>query len=232
MVDSQEQAQDKNTPSLLSAEKGLHLLPINATVVLDVVRSADLKEKYKTIYIGMQPNHALLFQLPANAAVKHSILLKEGNIATVRAVSTKGEGAILAFKTTIIRVYSPPFPMIAVTIPKKIQLKLIRNEPRFNVNLPAQLELDGVNIAGSVADISCNGCCFYSDAMEQDLLYKQVTILLKDSATSRQYKLNGEVKNIKKIKTTDHLGISFDEESQTTIQQLLQEFILQGSREM
>ncbi|MFT4928667.1 MAG: hypothetical protein ACI8WB_004787 [Phenylobacterium sp.] len=219
-------------PSTLSAAKGLPLLPVNAGVVLDVVRSADLKEKYKSICIGLQPNHAMLFSMPSSTNITHSVLLQEGNIATVRGISTQGEGAILAFKTTIIRVYAPPFPMIATTIPKKIQLKLIRNEPRFSLDLPARLSYGDMSIEGGVEDISCNGCCFYCDKLTDDLLNQQVEVLLNDPSTKRQYRLAGEIKNIRNTKASDFLGIAFDEESQTTIQQLLQEFILKGSRDV
>ncbi|WP_281556923.1 PilZ domain-containing protein [Thalassomonas sp. RHCl1] len=213
----------------LAGEKGLLLLPVNANVVLNIHLSAALNEKFKSVYIGKQPKSALLFQTPAK--VKHAALLQAGHIATVRAVSMEGEGAILAFNTTILRFYSPPFAMIATTIPDEVQLKLIRNEPRFKLEMTAEVTRQAYKVQGWLEDISCNGCCFCCPQLPQELKSDRITILLKESETSQQYQLFGMVKNYRHVKNCDYIGISFEDDSKEMIQQLLQSIILKGSRD-
>ena len=196
---SASEREPNSAPTRLTADKGLQLLPISTKVVFDICHSTESKVQLKSTYIGLQVNHALLFQFPKSKNIVCSSFLPEGNIINVKAVSTQGEGIILSFKTTILRLYPAPFPMLATSIPESIQLQLIRKEPRFNMDLAAKMRWETSEVNGEIEDISCNGCCFVTSELLDDLKKSENADLIQHCSLQEKNKKVLAYNKIKEI---------------------------------
>ena len=219
----------EKAPKTVCFEKGIDLLPVAASVTLEIARTDILQEKFKSQYIGCQPDHALLFKMPVTSIAKHPELLEKSNIMTVRGLSTQGEGAILAFRCTILRHYTPPFAMLATSLPDKIQVHLLRNEPRFNLDLHATIKMDKKVYQGGLADISISGCCFYTDTMPSIEIADEVVLEVSQGSDDKLYEFAGVVRNKRKVNSVFMVGVSFDSKVLPVVESMLQAFIIRGS---
>ena len=187
---------------ILPFEKAILQLPIGSKISLEVERDGSLHEKYSSVFLGLQPGVGLLFKTPCASSVKHSILLSESNIVTVRGLSTQGTGAIIAFRSTIMRHYKPPFPMILTSLPQEIQMHLLRNEPRFSLDLIAEVIAGSQTFRGGVEDISLSGCCFCCSKTHELNTEDIVDIKLEHLDSDKFYHLRGRIKNLRKKKAS------------------------------
>ncbi|WP_448549217.1 PilZ domain-containing protein [Thalassotalea fusca] len=221
---------EQNKTNTVCLEKGIELLPVGANVTFEIERTDVVQEKFKSQYIGYQVDHALLFKMPSSTLAKHPELLNPSNIMTVRALSTQGEGAIIAFRSTILRHYAPPFAMLAASLPDKIQLYLLRHEPRFSLDLEANIKIGDQAFEGGLEDISISGCCFCCCDVPNVEIEDSLTIVLSQAQNNKTFKFNGVLKNIRKVNNATFLGISFNKDSLKDVEIMLQEFVLRGSR--
>mgnify|MGYP000244385151 CR=1 FL=1 len=227
VIDNREQ----NKSNTVCLEKGIELLPVGANVTFEIERVGVVQEKFKSQYIGYQNDHALLFKMPSSTLAKHPELLNPSNIMTVRALSTQGEGAIVAFRSTILRHYAPPFAMLAASLPDKIQLYLLRHEPRFSLDLEASIKIREQTFEGGLEDISISGCCFCCCDVPNVEIEDALTIVVSQAQNNQSFKFTGILRNIRKVNSMALLGISFDKNSLKDVEIMLQEFVLRGSRE-
>jgi len=195
---------------VLPFDKAIQQLPIGSKISLEVERDGSLHEKYSSVYLGLQPGTGLLFKTPCSSTVKHSILLKENNVVTVRGLSTQGTGAIMAFRSTIMRHYKPPFPMMLTTLPKEIQMHLLRNEPRFSLDLIAEVNSGTQSFRGGVEDISLSGCCFCCNKTHEFKAGDTIGIKLEHLDSDKFYHLKGTIRNSRKKEGVNYLGIAFN----------------------
>ena len=230
MVNSSGKPARKNTSLVIvPSHKGIQLLSLGSRISLEVERDGT-HEKFNSVFIGLQSEHGLLFKMPCATSIKNPILLEEGNVITVRGISTQGEGAIIAFRATITRHYAPPYSMLVTTIPENIQMHLLRNEPRFSLDMEAELSSNDHSIKGGLEDISLSGCCFCCLKDHKFSLGDVIEIELGGYFSLLSYNFSGLVKNVRNKEGLFYLGISFAQKSQSAVKEMLQELILKGSR--
>lgn len=215
---------------VLPFEKAIFQLPVGSKISIEVEREGGLHEKYRSVFLGVQPGVGILLKTPCASSVKHSILLKENNVITVRGLSTQGTGAIMAFRSTIMRHYKPPFPMILTSQPTDIQMHLLRNEPRFSLDLIAEVLSDEQTFRGGVEDISLSGCCFCCTKAHQFHADDKIDIKLEHIDSDKFFKLKGTVKNLRKKEGAHYIGIAFDQDALDEVNAMLQEMILKGAQ--
>lgn len=215
---------------VLPFEKAILQLPIGSKISLEVERDGSLHEKYSSVFLGLQPGVGLLFKTPCASSVKHSILLSESNVVTVRGLSTQGTGAIMAFRSTIMRHYKPPFPMMLTSLPQEIQMHLLRHEPRFSLDLIAEVNTGSQTFRGGVEDISLSGCCFCCSKTHELKAEDTVDIKLEHLDSDKFYHLKGTIKNLRKKEGSSYLGIAFDDGALGDVNAMLQEMILKGAQ--
>lgn len=212
----------------ISADKALPLLLHGTPTTLDIPLGHQFSEKIKTLFVGRQINSALLFQIPASVYPDAKKILQEGTPLTVRGISNQGEGAVLAFRTTVLRHYSPPNPMVALSIPETMQVRQLRSEPRFELDIPMTVDIDNYSFSGNITDISCSGCgvlCENHSFLEKD---KEIQIRINKLNNGKEYILNGLIRNVREKSSSCTLGIYFNENGLISAQTLLQDIILKG----
>jgi len=213
---------------IVPSHKGLQHLPIGSRITLEIQRSCGSLEKFNSVFAGLQPEQGVLFKMPCTSSIKNPLLLEEGNVVTVRGLSTQGVGAIIAFRATITRHYTPPFSMLVTTVPESIQMHLLRNEPRFSLDMEAKLSSNGNSLKGGLEDISLSGCCFACLKDHKFVLDDVIEIELGGAFSLVSYNFTGVVKNVRKKEGLYYLGVSFDDKSQSAVKDMLQELILKG----
>lgn len=219
-----------NSLVIVEAEKAIQQLPLGSKISLEVHRDESLHEKYKSVFLGYQPGVGLLFKMPCANKVKHSILLKENNVATIRGLSTQGTGAIIAFRATITRHYAPPYAMLLTTLPKQVQMHLLRNEPRFALDIQANISLGEETVIGGLEDISLSGCCFSFLDKHNFSLEDTLTVNMSDKAGLKEYQFTATVKNTRMNESVNYLGLTFSKASLTDVKIMLQDMILKGTK--
>lgn len=212
----------------ISSDKALPLLLPGTPITLDVPLGHQFSEKIKTLFVGRQLNSALLFQIPTSIYPDTKKILREGTPLAVRGISNQGEGAVLGFRTTVLRHYSPPNPMVALSIPETMQVRQLRSEPRFELDIPMTIDIDNYSFSGNITDISCSGCgvlCENHHFLEKD---KEIQIRINKLNNGKEYLLQGLIRNVREKNDSCILGVYFKESGLISAQNLLQDIILKG----
>ncbi len=213
---------------MVPAEEGLSELLHGSLVTLDIQTATGISGRFRTHFIGQLPNHYLLFQTPKSS---NELLMDPGNIAKVRGVCQQGEGAIVAFRSTILHHINHPHKMFATTIPGTVLLHLLRAEPRFELHITAEGLTKSNILSGSLEDLSCSGCCFSCDTTNQLEDNTSFAINVNGPGGENKYTLTGVVRNQRLKGNKRYLGVSLDNKGRELAVLLMQKVIEQGAKD-
>ncbi len=162
-------------------------------------------EEGKYLIIKMSP-----FQSLANVTK----LVYEGTGITIRYIH---RGTMFGFKSRIKHVMIDPAKLIFIEYPEKIESQDLRTHKRLDCYLPANVRIEDNTIAGTITDISKEGCQFTVKTVNigksADLLQidNEIGVSFQLPGVEKKLTTTGKQKNIKKDKDNVNIGILFSD---------------------
>lgn len=207
----------------------LSKLPPSSMVIVEVSSPAGQKIKFRSVFIGFMPDNFVLLQMPdLNKNRKLASLLTDKAKCTVRGLSEGIEGAVIAFSSVFKNMLKSPAPMIALQIPKKVELQSLRKVSRIETEIAVDIQLDKYLYIGTMLDLSAFGCLI-SIPKTQEINIDQtnkVSVIVTDSKYNGVEELKGTVCNIKQQSQTAELGIAFEDCARSCATRMLNQVML------
>ncbi|UXI02766.1 flagellar brake protein [Photobacterium sp. TY1-4] len=185
----------------------------------------------ETTFIGSNGKDNIILEYPVVSPQASMDYFHEGFWVTIKAISEKGEGAQISFKTQIAHIVEKPVRFLILDLPRSMDLLQLRSEARYEVQLQGQILLGQRALLVDFKDLSKNGCCFRYDmnGPQFDEGHK-LTVSIKNPNTLKIYHLSGHIKSIHRSGGANNCGILFDEYGLEQVKTLLAQLIFDGAK--
>lgn len=231
------QQQKPNIPSrttqTLNSTDALAMIEHGGDVTLTVNTPVGTSFRCATQFIGAHSEHRILLETPKIDESDLKYFFQEGFWLTVRAISQRGEGGIVQFRSQLLNIVEEPLPILVLSIPQAMQVTNLRKEPRYEVNLEAMLVSGHNQTRCELRDMSKSGCRFILPALGKSLVIGQeVALNVAASAYKGRYfpPLSGLICNQQKSSHYTAYGIKFDETGEANAKELLSHLKFDGTK--
>jgi c-di-GMP-binding flagellar brake protein YcgR len=173
------------------------------------------KSRMTSELIGVETGEYLVIKMPSVQFMGNlSNLLYKGNSITIRYLH---KGTIFGFKSHINHFITNPAKLIFIEYPKRIESHDLRGHKRLDCYLPANAKIMDNIMAGTITDISKEGCHLIIDTekveVENSLILQvgsKVGISFQLPGVANKLAVTGNQKNVKKDRDRVSLGIEFN----------------------
>ncbi|WP_117233090.1 flagellar brake protein [Vibrio maerlii] len=185
-----------------------------------------------TAFIGTHSHNFILIEVPEMSKEDYQFFFQAGFWLNVRALSQRGEGAIIRFRSQIQHIISTPIPMVMISIPTTMEVAQLRKEPRFEVNLAAKAMVNQNRFSCEVRDLSKNGCSFITPTLSKAMhVGDNISLHISISRQSDvSIPLTGSICNIQSSNHYNRYGIKFEDYGLENAKKLLARLKFDGSK--
>ncbi len=218
---------------IITGNDGLSMLDHGRELNIGIITPVGTSFRARSHLIGTHSSHMILVELPKVSDDKLQAFFQEGFWATIRAISPRGEGAILTFRSQILHVIRAPIAMIAMSIPQTMQSAALRNEPRYEVNLMAKVHSTNHRIDCEIRDLSKSGCLYITPALTRPFTvgeHVQLRINTKANKDQEFQALTGRICNVNQSSQKRRYGVKFDEDGKKVAKSLLDHLKFDGTK--
>jgi c-di-GMP-binding flagellar brake protein YcgR len=191
-----------------------------------------IKSRLKSELFAIEEGNYLIIKLsPFQSLANFTKLVYVGTVIIIRYIH---RGTLFGFKSRIKHVMIEPAKLIFIEYPEKIESKELRVHKRLDCYLPANVRIEDNTIAGTITDMSREGCQFTVKTVNigksADLLQidNEIVVSLQLPGVEEKLTITGKQKNIKKDKDNVNIGVLFSDTS-IEVQEKLYDFLLTGS---
>ncbi|WP_413283603.1 flagellar brake domain-containing protein [Vibrio sp. MA40-2] len=238
-VEVKEPSEIKCNESTINSTDAIDMVAHGSELTINLTTPVGIKYMGKTNFIGSHSNNLILMEIPNISEEDQRYFFQEGFWMNVRAISQKGEGALIYFKTQIVHILKDPIPLVMVSIPSTMKIHQLRKEPRYDVSLKACVEranatttnTGAVNtktgqskIECEVRDLSKGGCRFITSPLAKKYdVGEEVVINIMTSANSKVQllPLHGKICNLQSSMHYAKYGLRFDSIGKSHVKSLL-----------
>ncbi|MCG7584316.1 PilZ domain-containing protein [Photobacterium sp. OFAV2-7] len=218
---------------VISSLSGLNMLCHSCLVSITVITPLGEQLHNSTKYVGADSSNYILLKLPSYDSHTLANYFQVGFDLNVKVVARRGEGVIVCFRTKIKNIILQPIALLVIDIPKTMILYQLRSEPRYDVDISAEIIGKSKRIHVKIIDISISGCCFVADIhaskLEGDELLE---IKVMDTNFNNITGLTGKISNFREENKTISYGMMFDSQSKVQIKELLSQLISDDSTKL
>ncbi len=184
-------------------------------------------------FIGTQDESLILLELPEMTDGDRNYFFQAGFWINVRAISQRGEGALIHFRTQIQHLITEPISLAVLSLPARMQVEQLRKEARYDVSLSA-LGVSGSNrFECEIRDLSRGGCRMVTSPLIRQLTINE-SVKLQVKYEGKPLKdigvLSGTICNQQNSQHYSKYGIAFDELGQQTVKKLLAKLKFDGTK--
>ncbi|PSU34658.1 flagellar brake protein [Photobacterium lutimaris] len=210
---------------------GLMEISHGSEITLSVKTPVGRLYQVSSVFIGTNGKDKLFIELPKVTKSEREQFFQLGYRVTIKAVSEKGEGALVNVRTALSHVITDPVPLLVVDIPPQIDVVQLRKEPRYNVNLEGKIKLPNRVLNVVMKDLSVSGCSFCVEANGPIIEINSVlAIEVVHPRAKAIYPLSGKVCNHQQIGGNKQFGIEFDDLGQQAVRELMSKLIFDGAK--
>lgn len=187
----------------------------------------------KTAFIGTHSDRMILAELPKISDDDLDDYFQEGFWATIRAISPRGEGAIIHFRSQLQHILKEPMPMVLMSVPKDMQVSQLRKEPRFDVNLDAKAKAEDKSLDCEIRDLSKSGCRIFAPPLSRPLQVGDEIALEVKVRIGKQIQfepLFGTICNLQHSMHYARYGVQFNEVGKSNAKTLLAHLKFDGTK--
>ncbi|CAH8236085.1 flagellar brake protein [Vibrio aestuarianus] len=221
------------TLSTLNSTDALSMVEHGSELTLSITTPVGTKFICKTPFIGTHSNTYILIEIPKISADDLAFFFQEGFWVNVRAISPRGEGAMIHFRSQLMNILQEPVPLAMLSIPNTMQVTQLRKEARYDVNLVGKAIVGTHKSDCEVRDLSKSGCRFVAPPLGRTFqVGDKISIeLFADSRGSKVFApLVGKVCNLQRSLHYARYGIQFDEEGVKNAKNLLGQLKFDGTK--
>ncbi|MGR5149681.1 PilZ domain-containing protein [Photobacterium alginatilyticum] len=221
----------KSREKTISGNQGIAMVRHGSEVTISIKTPLGRLYRIETVFIGSNSSDEIFFELPEVSKSVIDEYFDQGFWLTVKAISEKGEGAIVNFKTQIMYTILKPTRLLVLELPRTMGLLQLRSEPRYDVKLQGKIALAQRELLVDFKDLSKNGCCFYQDIngpqLREDMA---IVVMIQNPASGKVFTLTGLVKSVHRSGSQNYYGMLFDLDGQKQAKALLAQLIFDGSK--
>ncbi|MCL9780175.1 flagellar brake protein [Vibrio sp. S4M6] len=173
-------------------------------------------------YIGMHSNNLLFIESPVVTPQEFAVFFQRGFPIKACAISQKGEGARIYFKSKIEYVVQAGLnSIVIVSLPSATQVDYnLRSEARLEIALEGILEPEERKFLCEIRDISANGCQIVVSRTANE--YKVGNHIELQILSDNSPVVQGVIKNKKRSNQYWKYGVQFEETCQETSIELVE----------
>ncbi|USD66941.1 flagellar brake protein [Vibrio sp. SCSIO 43136] len=214
----------RGTESVMRSTDALTMVAHSSEVTINITTAVGIKYQGTTNFIGTHGNDLILLEIPDMSDEDKEYFLQDGFWLNVRAISPRGEGALLYFRSQMVHVVYDPVPMLMLSIPSTMKVLQLRKEPRYDVALHAILHCKECKIEAEIRDLSKGGCRIETSPLARNFQIDDVIrIELTEKAQSVQTlpAMSGKVCNLQRSQNCAKYGLIFDDLGRENVKKLL-----------
>ncbi|MCL9782477.1 PilZ domain-containing protein [Vibrio sp. S4M6] len=209
-----------------SGEYAMSLVSSSSEIAFYVAAANNETLRCRTKYIGVHSQNLLLLESPPISPDKFSQFIKKGHRVKACALSQRGEGAKIYFKSAIEHIMPlGKKSILFISLPKEAHIKYgIRAEARLEIALNGVVNPESNSSQCEIRDFSGRGCQMFI-ALDQEEYQKEDPVELQiqdDSHTEDSIRLQGVIKNKKRSNQYWKYGVMISEESNEAAQDMLE----------
>ncbi|WP_165313276.1 flagellar brake protein [Vibrio ziniensis] len=217
----------------LNSTDALAMVEHSSELKLNITTPVGTKFICKTPFIGTHSDTYLLIEIPNISASDMSFYFQEGFWINIRAISSRGEGAMIHFRSQLLHVVQEPIPLAMLSIPSSMQVTQLRKEPRFEVNLPGKVICGEHRANGEIRDLSKSGCRFIAPPVGRTYQVGEMVAIeiFADQRGSKVFApLTGKICNLQRSTHYARYGMEFNEQGQKNAKNLLSQLKFNGTK--
>ncbi|RTZ17982.1 flagellar brake protein [Vibrio aquaticus] len=222
---------DRNISTLNSTD-ALAMIEHGGELTIGISTPVGTTFRCKTSFIGTHSDSFVLAELPKISEDDLNFFFQEGFWATIRAISPRGEGAIVHFRSQLQHIFKAPIPIVALSIPQTMQVSQLRKEPRFDVNLAARVVAESHKLDCEIRDLSKSGCRFITAPLSRSFqVGEEISLHVQLNTKGPQFEpLFGKVCNLQRSLHYARYGIQFTGHGKSNAKTLLGHLKFNGTK--
>ncbi|MBD1556364.1 flagellar brake protein [Vibrio sp. S9_S30] len=223
----------RGAETTLKSSDALAMIEHSSEATINVSTPVGINYKGTTPFIGTIGTDYILLGAPDISDEDYEYFFQEGFWVNVRAISPRGEGALIYFRCQIMHIINNPVRMIMISIPANMKVLQLRKEPRYDVSLAAIVFYDGQRLECEVRDISKGGCRIITSPLTRTFQIGeavQVSIVERTREKLDLPQLTGKICNMQKSHHYARYGMMFDDKGEKSVQLLLSHLKFDGSK--
>lgn len=228
-----EQEVFKGAETTLKSSDALGMIEHNSDTTINISTPVGINYKGITPFIGTYGSNFILLAAPDISDEDYEYFFQEGFWVNVKAISPRGEGALIYFRSQIMHIVNEPVRMIMISIPSTMKVLQLRKEPRYDVSLAAVVAYNGQRLECEVRDLSKGGCRIVTSPLIRTFqIEEKVQIAIVERTRSKLDLpiLSGTICNMQRSHHYARYGMMFDEKGKKNVQKLLSHLKFDGSK--
>ncbi len=220
----------KEKEKQIPGAQGALLIKSSSVVTISIKTPLGRIFRCETAFIGTNSHDYLLFEMPAISKKEIEMYLLEGFNISIKAISDRGEGAVVRFTSKIEHLILKPIGLLVINMPHSMVLTPLRSEPRFEVNLQGKAVLPERQLQVELQDLSHKGCCFQHSIHGPEIsLNQKINLFIMNPTLKTYFQLSGSVKSINRIGVFCQYGVMFDQQGRSNTKLLLKQLVFDGT---
>ncbi|PWI33223.1 cation tolerance protein CutA [Vibrio albus] len=223
----------KGTDTVVNSTDAIDMISHGSELTINITTPVGIKYMGKTKFIGSHSDQLLLLEIPEISEEDQQFFFQEGFWINIRAISQRGEGAIIQFRSQILHIIEHPLPMVMVSIPGVMNVHQLRKEPRYDVNLQARAYVDGKKLECEIRDLSRGGCRFITNPLARNFDVGDkiaIEVITGRNSNIQLPPLKGHVCNLQSSMHYAKYGMQFDDIGTANVKTLLGHLKFNGTK--
>ncbi|KXI23508.1 PilZ domain-containing protein [Photobacterium sanguinicancri] len=220
---------NKDREKLIPGAQGALLIKNSSIVTISIKTPLGRIFRCETVFIGTDSHDYLLLEMPSIPKKDIDMYLLEGFNISIKAISDRGEGAIIRFASRIEHLIFKPIGLLAISLPHSMMSTPLRSEPRFEVTLQGKVILSERQLLVELQNLSHKGCCFQHSIHGPEInLDQKVDIFITNPTLKTYFQLSGSIKSINRVGVFCQYGVMFDPQGCSNTKLLLKQLVFDG----
>lgn len=223
-IDVKDEPTLSGSESTINSTDAIDMVSHGSELTINLTTPVGIKYMGKTKFVGTHSDNFILLEIPQISEEDQDYFFQEGFWMNVRAISQKGEGAMIYFRSQIMHILKEPVPLIMISIPGMMKVNQLRKEPRYDVNLRAHALIGEMRVECEVRDLSKGGCRFITSPLAKRYnVGEEVTIHIAAPNNSKVQllPLYGTICNLQSSMHYAKYGLKFSDTGQSNVKSLL-----------
>lgn len=223
---------DKNK-SIIKSSDALAMVEHGGELTIGITTPVGTTFRCKTAFIGSHSDNYVLAELPKVSDDDLDYFFQEGFWATVRAISPRGEGALIHFRSQLVHVMVSPVPMVALSVPQTMEVTQLRKEPRYDVNLAVKVIAESHRLDGEIRDLSKGGCRFITAPLSRSFQVGEevsLNVMVQSGKGVEFQPLFGKICNLQRSHHYSRYGVAFTDLGAENAKNLLGKLKFDGTK--
>lgn len=223
-IDVKNEPPINGTESTINSTDAIDMVSHGSELTINLTTPVGIRYLGKTKFIGTHSDNFILLEIPELSEDDFEFFFQEGFWMNVRAISQKGEGALIYFRSQIMHILAEPVPMVMISIPSMMKINQLRKEPRYDVNLKAQAVADAMRLECEIRDLSKGGCRFITSPLAKHFDvgdHISLNVLTSNKSKVKLLPISGTICNLQSSMHYAKYGMKFDDEGQINVQSIL-----------